>query len=348
MTGDVLGGPGSQDDLPYILIEGDLSTTLRALWPGAAHAARQGDPAPLMRLRTFVAARSWTPPTEISTALYYATMCADAALPWTSTTPVAERSGLAHAAATATGAAAFAPFGIDNVLADATVATCAPWPDAATDPLTAGPLPAVPTVLFAGGQDMRTPIESARAVAARSPSATLVVAPGGGHSLLYSYSCARSQMARLLNGGTPSTAACNREVPPIVPIAVPPATLAQVSPSGAPGTAGRVAHAARLTIRDGIRSMDAALDSGLSALPGIRGGLAHPLDPFSTRIRFLRFSAVRNVRITGTLRFNGTTFQGSIAVDGPGAYDGTLFLARGGERAYTGTIHGVPVRIPLG
>ena len=41
-------------------------------------------------------------------------------------------------------------------------------------------------------------------------------------------------------------------------------------------------------------------------------------------------------------------FAGRVTVDGPGSLDGYLDLARGGARAYTGMIGGVPVRIPLG
>ena len=81
---------------------------------------------------------------------------------------------------------------------------------------------------------------------------------------------------------------------------------------------------------------------------GIRGGTARPLDFLGAEIRFSRFSAVRGVAITGTLSFNGNTFEGAVQVNGPGAWDGTLYLARGGQRAYTGAIGGVPVRIPLG
>jgi hypothetical protein len=117
---------------------------------------------------------------------------------------------------------------------------------------------------------------------------------------------------------------------------------------GAPGMAGRVAHAARAAIQDGVRSLPAAGESGLTALPGIRGGVARPSDPFGTVIAYSRFSAVRGVRVTGTLTFNGRTFEGTVRVDGPGAWDGTLALGAGGQRAYRGTIGGVPVRIPLG
>ncbi len=342
-----LGGPGNQGDIPALMGVGDLDPTTRAMWPGAARAARQGDAAPMMRLLTMASSGSAPPPTEISSALFYATACADSALPWTSATPTADRAALLRARAEALGSGAFAPFSVDVAVGSGIGDSCRLWPEASVDPLQAGPLPAVPTLLLDGGQDMRTPVASARAVAARSPAAALVVAPGAGHSVLYPYACAQAQMRNLLYGRPVAVAACNREAPVPTAIPVPPATLGAVAPAGAPGTAGRVARATRLTVRDGVLAMGAATGSGLAALPGIRGGLARPGDLLGGTITYSRFSAVGGVRITGTLRFNGSTFQGAIRVDGPGAWDGTLYLARGGERAYTGSIGGVRVRIPL-
>lgn len=343
-----LGGPSSQDDLQYLLIAGDLSTPLRELWPGALRAARQGDPSPLLRIVTLATAGAATPPDELSSALYLSTLCADTALPWTSADPLATRTALADQAITTLGPTAFAPFAEATARAGSTTAACRAWPEAATDPLTAGPLPAVPTLLLVGGQDLRTPVEAARAVAARSPRATVVVAPGNGHSLLYSLECARQQMARVLSGHSASATACRAESPPLIPIPAAPAMISSLSPMGAPGAAGRVAHAARLAIKDGVQSMGAALDSGLDALPGVRGGLARVTGIFPNALAFSRFSAVRSVSITGSLRFNGSTYQGTVRVDGPGALDGSLTLAANGARAYTGMIGNTPVRIPLG
>jgi pimeloyl-ACP methyl ester carboxylesterase len=344
-----IGGPGNQGDLPTMLVAGDFSSTLRALWPGAARAARNGDAAPMLRLGTLTAGSGApTPPSEISSALFYATVCSDSALAWTTATPIAQRPGMVRPAAEALGAAAFAPFSIDNAVAASNAESCTQWPEAATDPLGTPALPAVPTILLDGGQDLRTPVASAQAVAARIPGAALVVAPGAGHSLLYQYSCAQVQMRNLLYGRRVSTAACNREAPVPRPIPVPPANLSAVSPSGARGTAGRVANAARYAVQDGVLAMDAASEAGLPALPGLRAGVARSRDLLGAAISYSRFSAVRGVGITGTLRFNGRTFQGTLRVNGPGAWDGTLYLARGGERAYTGSIGGVPVRIPLG
>ena len=343
-----VGGPGNQGDFASLLAAGDLDTGLRRLWPGAARAAVQGDASPMMRMLTIaVSGASPPPPTEISSALFWATTCEDTAAPWTTATPLDQRPAIAQAAADAAGPA-FAPFLPANAIADSTASGCTAWPEAATDPLQPGPLPAVPTLVLTGGQDMRTPVSSARAVAARAPGSHLLIAPGAGHSVLGQLSCADDQLANLLAGRRVSTAACNRESPTPYPVPVPPARLGAVSPSGAPGTAGRVAHAARLAVMDGVDAMPAATGAGLGRLPGIRGGVARPQGLLESQVAFSRFSAVRGVSVTGTLRFNGRTFQGAIRVDGPGGWDGTLYLARGGQRAYTGSIGGVPVRIPLG
>lgn len=343
-----VGGPGNQGDFPALLAAGDMDMGLRRLWPGAARAAVNGDASPMLRILTLAMSSSTPPPpTEISSALFWATTCEDSALPWTTATPRDQRPAIAKATVDAR-AGSFAPFLPANVLPDSTANGCTAWPEAATDPLQAGPLPAVPTLLIAGGQDMRTTVASAQAVAARSPGAQLLVAPGSGHSVLGSLTCAQDQMANLLAGRKVSTRACNREAPTPYPVPVPPADLGAVAPSGAPGTAGRVAHAARLAVRDGVDAMGAATEAGLDRLPGIRGGVARALDFLGAEIAFSRFSAVRGVSITGTLRFNGKTFAGALKVNGPGAWDGTLYLARDGARAYTGSIGGVGVRIPLG
>ena len=343
-----LGGPGNQGDLPAVFQAGDMSTSLRAMWPGAARAARNGDAAPMLRLATIAGGGSPTPVTELSSALYFATVCSDARLPWTSATPVSERAGMVRPAADALGPAAFAPFSAANAAEGSLAEACRLWPEAGTDPLVPGTLPAVPTIVLDGGLDTRTPVASAVAVASRIPGAQVVIAPGAGHSLLYSYSCAQQQMRNLLYGRRVSTTACNREAPVPRVVPVPPARLASVRPSGAPGTAGRVARAARLAVQDGVLSMDAATEGGLPALPGIRGGLARQRGILGTVIAYSRFSAVKGVAITGTLEYNGTTFEGALRVNGPGRWDGMLYLARGGQRAYTGSIGGVPVRIPLG
>ncbi len=342
-----IGGPGNQDDLPLLLAAGDLNPGLREMWPGAVRAARGGDAAPLLRLATIALGGEPSPAHELSAALFYATACADAAVPWTTATPVDQRDPLLTTRINEMGPAAFAPFSPANAIAASIAGSCREWPEGNIDPLVPTALPPVPILILNGGQDVRTPVASARAVGARATNAHLVIAPGAGHSLLYAYTCARTQMRNLLYGRPVSTAGCNREARIPNPIPVPPATLDAVRPAGAPGMAGRVMRAARLAIQDGVLTLDAAIEAGLDAVPGIRGGLARESGLLGDAITYSRFSAVRGVAVSGTLRFNGRTFEGSIRVSGPGGWDGILYLARGGERAYTGSIGGTPVHTPL-
>ena len=80
-------------------------------------------------------------------------------------------------------------------------ATCSPsaaagrWPARRRRP-PAHPLPNVPVLLLEGEDDLRTPVENARRVAARFPQAQLVVAPATGHSVLGSRHRARVPAAR--------------------------------------------------------------------------------------------------------------------------------------------------------
>ena len=345
-----IGGPGAQGDLPGLLMIGDLSPTARALYPGAIRAATKGDAAPLIRLAALAQAGDSPPAAELSNALFLATQCADSTLPWTTADPADARSASLAQAFADLGDAAVAPFSIPNVSSDSPAAACLAWPDAATDPLTPGPLPAVPTLLLSGGQDLRTPTASARAVATRSPSAAVVVAPGWGHDLSDNLGCAAVQVARLLAGRTIQTGACSRVTVAITmaPFPAPAATVGALSPMGAKGNPGRVAHAARFSIQDALHSLGAGTDAGLGGIPGVRGGFMRVSGMLGQTARFQNFSDTAGVRISGAIDAVRSHFAGRVTVDGPGSLDGYLDLAKGAVRAYTGMIGGVAINIPLG
>ena len=153
----------------------------------ALRAAREGDTAPLLRL----ALRSErgagpTPARYLSDALYTATVCEEGPLPWDRTTPVNARPAAAEANVRALPATTLGPFDRTTVLfGSAPFQLCSRWPTAPADPqLPDGPFPAVPTLVLAGEDDLRTPLESARRVASRIPGATLVTVPEMGHSVL--------------------------------------------------------------------------------------------------------------------------------------------------------------------
>ena len=84
------------------------------------------------------------------------------------------------------------------------LALCAGWPAARAAPvLGPGPLPDVPVLLLEGEDDLRTPVEGARRVAALFPQARLVISAATGHSALGSDPsvCARRAFDRFFRGG---------------------------------------------------------------------------------------------------------------------------------------------------
>src|SRR6185436_6148962 len=138
-----------------ILVAGDFAPTLRAGFPGAVHSALGGDPAPLLRLkrRAFEVDAEPPPPRQLSTAVYAATTCEEAPLPWSRTTPPdpAERHGQSAARAAAIPDSSFAPFDRATALASDTLNLCERWPQAPVAPaFGAGPLPDVPVLMIEG------------------------------------------------------------------------------------------------------------------------------------------------------------------------------------------------------
>ncbi len=347
-----VGGPGNLGDLPGMLFEGDLNGGLRALWPGAVRAALKGDAGPLIRVKALAQAGGDPgSPAVFSQALWAAQRCADGTSPWTTADPLDVRTANLDAAFAALPPDAFAPFTEANQRPDATATNCLGWPEGATDPLPVGPLPAVPALLLSGGQDMRTPTSGARDVATRLPRSTLLIAPGAGHDLVDQYNCAAQQVNQLLRDLPVNDRACagitvrltERTIP------APQPTVAAWSPLGAPGTAGRVAHAARFSIRDAMSAVDAALNAGLSRIQGVRGGTMTPTaSRGATSFRFARYSDTAGVSVAGTLTGSGSRITGRVTVDGPGTMDGWLQLNNDGRRVwYSGRIGPSTVRITV-
>ena len=345
-----IGGPKSPADLPNYLFAGDLNPKLRSLWPGAIHAAVKGDVGPLVRLAALAEHGGSAPVTDLSNALFLATACADDTSIWTSGDPRDVRSAKLAAAFAALGDGAFAPFAIANAQPGSRADDCLSWPETALDPLTPGPLPPVPTIVLSGGQDLRTPTAGALAVAARSPSAATVVAPGWGHDLTDNLSCADGQVARLLAGKAVQTNACRSVTVGMVvaPFPAPAATISALSPTGAKGNPGRVAHAARFSIQDGISQVNAGLDAGLSGIQGVRSGFMSLGGLTGGTARFKAYSDTKGVAITGSLTVKGTAITGRVSVNGPGRLDGWLDLKnQGGRIWYSGSIGGTPIFIKV-
>jgi pimeloyl-ACP methyl ester carboxylesterase len=346
----------SRGELFLILLSGDFDPSLRAAFPGAVRAALDGDTAPLLRLkrRSISVAAEPPPPRVFSTALFTATTCEESPFPWPRTTPPDpfERRRLTEAAVASIPASAFLPFDRGAALENDLLQLCDRWAAAPAAPAFGpGPLPDVPVLLLEGEDDLRTPVESARRVAALFPRSKLVVVPDTGHSVLGSdrSGCARRAFARFFRGqAVPSR--CPRRPRAFPALPPPPLTLREVPPApGTRGIRGRALGALALTLRDvGSDSLTQLIfdpdDPDLARGGGLRAGRYRLGGNGTLRLTGVVF--VPGVRVSGRLRRFGERGQrGSLRLSGPVTPDGALRV-RG--RRVVGRLGGQRVRTSLG
>ncbi|MGH2979698.1 MAG: alpha/beta fold hydrolase, partial [Solirubrobacterales bacterium] len=312
-----------------LLLAGDFDPTLRAELPASLRAAREGDTAPLLRL----ALRSErgagpVPQGYLSDALYAATLCEEGPLPWTRTTPVGARLGVAEANVRALPPPSLGPFDRTTVLfASPAVQVCSRWPTAPAEPrLPDGPFPAVPTLVLAGENDLRTPLEAARRIAARIQGATLVSVPEMGHSVLSGFP--RNCGLRAANDFFADRAVrpCvprRRTFPPLPPI---PRALAQVDPEPqVGGRRGRTISAVGLTLADALdqllsASLFAGDEQSLLRVGGLRAGYVRAGE---TTLEMHGVVYVPGVRLRGRIIFNDAP-HGALRITGHAAARGRL------------------------
>ncbi len=340
-----------------VLVAGDFDPTLRAEFPADVRNALRGDPAPLLRAAVRAAAlESETgDPRSLSIAAYAAATCEESPLPWSPSAGPGERRRQAQALIGALPTSAFAPFGRRAALGSDVLRLCQGWPHGVAPPAVTGPLPRVPLLLLEGEGDVRTPVESARRVAARVPGAQLLVVRDGGHGALGSEGsgCVDRNFRRFLAGVRSLRCARGRRT--VRPTRPAPLSLREVRPAG--GRGGRVARvisAVRLTFADTNRTLEAAALDALEQLlfdfdgprvvlraGGLRGGyLAVDLERARVTIRRLQF--VPGVRLSGTIVSpTPRRARGRVRVQARGA-SGTLHLR--GNRL-VGRLGGTPVSI---
>jgi hypothetical protein len=333
LTGRVLQADGKSivrhmngEDLLNFSVDADLNPGLAAELPAAVHAARQGDPLPLLRLYDLDIRFQVTAAENLSFGLYAATTCADGLFPWSPTTPVADRPALLQAAIAALPAGTLGPFGSwAGTLG--TAGFCEDWPTpAGGTPLGAGPLPDVPMLAITGGLDLRTPVESAAQIVAQFPQGHLLVAPGTGHSVLtqdFSFCTQRAVASWILTGTI--RASCPRPNPLI---AVVPAFVTKLAALPGKADAGKTIAAAQRTIRDAEGAWFTAAGFGSNApVAGLYGG---KIVQRSNGFDLVGYSSVPGVRLTGKLtvaQFHlPLQFNGSVTVAGP--VTGKLTLAK--------------------
>jgi pimeloyl-ACP methyl ester carboxylesterase len=335
-----------------LLLAGDLNPATRAALPAAVRAALGHDLGPLARLLSLA---SIHPPHEegssvVDETLFIDTSCEETPFPWQRAAPEATRAVEAEAALNSLPGSDFYPFDPESALLNLTIPLCVAWPDASAPAPPAGPLPDVPTLILSGGQDLRTPTEDARRVAALIPHAQLLRVPYTGHSVIGSdlSGCARAAVAAFFAVG--SVSPCPATIDHFPPAPTPPARFSALA--GAPGLGGargRTATAVVDSILDARRTiLELALDFG--ELPvgvsfgGLRGG---SLTLTRAGAELSRFSYVPGVRLTGLiptgilLRNKGAA--ANLSVGGSAAAGGRLHLARGGQ--LSGVLGGVPVRL---
>jgi pimeloyl-ACP methyl ester carboxylesterase len=138
--------------------------------------------------------------TSFSAGEQTARLCEESALPWPRETIPSQRQSMAERALSGFGDSAFAPLDRATVQAGSLIPMCKFWPAAnQTPPSGATSLPAVPTLIVSGMDDVRTPVEDAEALAATSPTARLLRVPDVGHSVIESSGCARRALGHFMN-----------------------------------------------------------------------------------------------------------------------------------------------------
>ncbi len=328
-------------DLFSILLAGDFDPLLRAAFPGHVRAALQGDPTPLLRLRRRALEVDAVPPPNprpFSTALYAATTCEEASLPWDRSTPPdpAERHRQAAARAAGIAESEFEPFDRATALASDTLDLCERWPNAPLAPdFGSGPLPDVPVLLLAGEDDLRTPVESAQRVGALFAQSSLVVAPATGHSALGSdfSGCTQRAFRSFFEDRLVITRCANaRRI--FKPSPPPPRRLSEVAPFGVRARPGRTLGAVRLTLvdvaEDSVTEQIFAEDgSDRVRGGGLRAGRYSFVDDDTLTLHGVAF--VPGVTVSGRLEhFSEPRQRGQLRVRGRAAARGLLRL-RGGR-----------------
>jgi pimeloyl-ACP methyl ester carboxylesterase len=329
------------------VVAGDIGTFgIFDQLPGAIRSALRGDAAPLLRARAG-AVRGGAPPRSarsLSAAAYVATLCTDTLLPWGSAVPVADRQAAAEAMVASLTAGAFSPFGARTALASDVLEACRAWPSrpASAGVPMLGPLPGVPVLLLAGGSDVRTPIESARAVAAQFPRASVISVANSKHGVLSwdMTGCPSRAVRRFLAGGAPGRCGPGARFDSILPPL--PTTLADIPGGEGPrGRVRRTAKAAVFTMLDGAFAVMAemftrmasaedpfaAMGDGLR-VGALRGG-TYALSFERPEITFRRAEVVRGVRVSGRLLMR-RAITGRLRISGPAAARGVVAIRRGG------------------
>ncbi len=192
---------------------------IRSALPAALQSLARGDAAPLIHLSNLDLdrARPDDLPDEIdlpfSASRFHATMCLEAALPWRTDSALDTRQAAEDAYVKALGPKPFAPFSVETVRGAGTAIRCSNWPATPAPEPPPATTPDVPVLVLSGREDLVTPVEQAREVAATYPRATLLEIPHVGHSVMNDSACARAAAATFIAGTTPEPCAGDPQHP---------------------------------------------------------------------------------------------------------------------------------------
>jgi len=322
-------------DFLGMILDSDLNPGLAAELPAVVHAARVGNPLPMLRAYEVDSAASAESAIDLSSALYAATVCRDGAFPWPPDSAPADRPALLQAAVAALPAGTLGPFGA-WAANFGNASFCLNWPGPSGGIVYgAGPLPNVPMLALTGGYDMRTPSAGAVQVAALFPQGHVVVVPGVGHDAFDSDLSGCAQLAvRNWMLGAAVPASCPR-----------PGALVKIAPAF-PASPTRVQTPLQ-TLAIATKTIQEA-EAGWLMTTGLAGGNAVVAGITSGRVlesadsfKFENYGLAKGVYLNGTLKLlkPGTplVFAGSVTVGGRFAATGLLGVSGSSVR---GTLDG--------
>jgi pimeloyl-ACP methyl ester carboxylesterase len=344
----------TSEQLYELLLQGDLNPALRADMPAALHAAAEHDSAPLLRLLALQYESETTESEggEVDNALFFATTCEETPFPWQRGAAAATRAVEAEAALDRLPASDFYPFDREAAITDGVIPACLNWPAAAPPPPAERPLPNVPTLIFSGGQDLRTPTENALQVSTLIPDAEVLVVPFTGHSVVGSdlTSCAAQALASFFASWHASPCAASADKLPPVPVA--PRSLTALAPArGTSGSSGRALSATAQTLGD-LRRTIIEIGLTVNSLPvgvrfgGLRGGSAHMT---KSDVILEHLTYVPGIEVSGTISANlllkGRGATSTLKVGGSAHVSGVVRLSSAGRAE--GVLAGVRFSVDL-
>jgi pimeloyl-ACP methyl ester carboxylesterase len=331
----------NRTDVLDATLTSDLDPGLRAILPAAIHSASRGDGAPLLRILVGGGGGAERE-TDQSEGLFAATTCEEAAFPWSRTSTTPERQAAVNAVVASLPPNTYAPFDTTTAIAGSVIRLCLSWPEAAVEPtIPTGPLAGIPTLIFSGQEDLRTPLEDAQRLQAGIAGAQLVQVADTGHSVLGTVldNCPNAQLLAFFQGRPTSQCLAHDgrlDVAPLAPSSLRTAGHAR----GVPGRRGEVVAAVGDTLDDASNAFIAALfEDTVISFGGLRGGWGRA---DGSNLTLHGFSYVPGVKLTGRLKLGTSGLRGTLRITAPSHLGGSLKALPHGVLA--GTLGGRHVR----